>query len=98
MQLLTEVDVQLACDRLLEIDECVMYSGYLNSTGCLVAEATKLSISNHDKLTIMVLPISTRNDSLVLATLIGSNITEIVGKAKKLLASRAARLPMIVTN
>ena len=88
MQLLTEVDIQLACDRLLETDERIMYSSYLNGSGSIVGEAMKESITSYDELTIIVLPISPRKDSLVLAIMIGSDLAEIVTKTKTILASR----------
>ncbi len=91
-----EADAQSMCERLLNLDDTIMYSGYLNASGSMVGEATKNSISAHERLTIMVLPIHPSNSSVVIATAIGSNITAVVEKTKAVLASRSPT-PLLFT-
>ena len=85
MQALDEVDVQSSCRRLLDLDEGIFYSSFLDSFGSIVGEAMKDSIAVHDKLSIMILPVKSRNGSLVLATTTGSNLVAIIEKTKNVL-------------
>jgi len=87
MQRLIESEAQSTCDRLLDMDERLMYTGYLNSSGSTMAEAMRNSVSNYDRLTVMVLPLSSRRDSLVLASIVGSDLISIVENVKKFLHS-----------
>jgi hypothetical protein len=85
MQTLVAPDAQTTCDELLNLDGKIMYSGFLDESGSMVGEATKDSISSYDRLTVMVLPINSSKSSLVLAAVSGSDLTNIVERAKKLL-------------
>ena len=91
MQILKKSDPQSTCENLLDLDAKIMYSSYMDVSGSIVGEAMKNSIAIHDRLTVMVLPISPGKESIVLATETNSDLTEIVEKTKGLLASRAAR-------
>ena len=84
MQIVSEVNPQSICEKLLTLDSKILYSSYLNSAGRRVGEATKSLIGLYDELTVMVLPFHPGKDALVLAAPIGSDITEIVTKAKSL--------------
>jgi len=91
MQVLKKADPQSTCESLLGLDSKIMYSSYLDVSGSIMGEAMKKSIVIHDRLTVMVLPISPGKESIVLATETDSDLTEIVGKTKGILASRTAR-------
>jgi len=85
-----ESDAQSTCERLLDMDKRLMYSGYLDSTGSTLAEAMRDSVSNYDRLTVMVLPLDSKKHTLVLASVVGSDLISIVENAKKLLDSRSS--------
>jgi hypothetical protein len=91
MQVLKKIDPQSTCESVLGLDAKIMYSSYLDVSGSIMGEAMKNSIVAHDRLTVMVLPISPSKESIVLAAETDSNLTEIVEKTKRLLASRVAR-------
>ncbi len=84
MQIVREVNPQSICEKLLTLDSKILYSSYLDSEGQRVGEATSRLIGLYDKLTIMTLAVSSGKGALVLAAPIGSNLTEIVTKAKSL--------------
>jgi hypothetical protein len=83
LRVITEVHPQSICDRLLTLDSKILYSSYLDSGGHRACEATKSLIENYDELTVMVLPVLPGKDALVLATPIGSDLADIVSKARK---------------
>ncbi len=87
MQVMMITDPQTVCEKLLDLDDCIMYSSVLNASGSIVGEAMKESISNHSRLTIMLLPVPFSNKSVVLATAIGSDMVAIVEKTKVLCTS-----------
>jgi len=87
MQLTMKTDPQTVCEKLLDVDESIMYSSVLNASGSIAGEAMKQSICNHSNLTIMLLPLPFSNKSVVLATVIGSDIAAIVEKTNGLCAS-----------
>jgi len=87
MQVMNETDPQNVCEKLLNLDDHIMYSSLLNTSGSIVGEAMKQSISNYDRLTIMVLPISFSKNSVVLAAVVGSDVKAIVEKTKGVLTS-----------
>ena len=89
MQTVTELSPQGICERLLELDSNLLYSSYLDSEGRRVGEATKDLIKMYEALTILLLPLRRELGSLVLATPIGSDLTEIVTKAKKIFDSES---------
>jgi hypothetical protein len=84
MQLVRQLDPQSICEKLLTLDSKILYSSYLDSAGSIVGEATKSLIGFYDELTVMVLPLHPGKGALVLAAPIGSDLTEIVTKAKSL--------------
>jgi len=84
MQTLDEANAYTECKRLLDLDDGIFYSSFLDTSDSIVGEAIKESIAAHDNLSIMILPIRSRNSSLVLATSPGSNLTAIVEKAKRI--------------
>jgi len=84
MQIVREVNPQSICEKLLTLDSKILYSSYLDSEGQRVGEATKSLIGLCDKLTIMVLPLHPGKRAFVLAAPIGSDLTDIVTKAKSL--------------
>jgi hypothetical protein len=84
MQVMMKTDPQTVCERLLNVDDDIIYSSVLNASGSIVGEAIKESISSHSRLTIMLLPVPFSNKSVVLATAIGSDIIAIVEKTKVL--------------
>jgi hypothetical protein len=86
MSMEKEVDAQSMCERLLEMDHRVMYSSFLDARGSIIGEATRNTISNCNFLTIMYVPIGPGKDSLVLATLVGSELSPILQKARRILA------------
>ena len=81
-----ELDPQSVCEKLLDLEPEVLYSSYLNSTGSRIAEATRSSITNFERLTITVLPLHPGKESLVLATPTDSDLHEIVARAKMILS------------
>ncbi len=83
-------DPQSTCESLLDLDAKIMYSSYLDVSGSIMGEAMKNSIVIHNRLAVMVLPVSPGKESIVLATEIDSDLTGIVEKTKGLLASRVA--------
>ena len=95
MQVLSKNDPQSTCESLLDLDAKIMYSSYLDVSGSILGEAIKNSIVVHNRLTVMVLPVSPGKESIVLATEIGSDLTRIVEKTKGLLASRGGRSRVI---
>jgi len=84
MQIVREADPQSICDKLLTLDSEILYSSYLDSEGRRLGEAVKRLIGLYDELTVMVLPLHPGKDSLVLASPIGSDLTDITAKAKGL--------------
>jgi hypothetical protein len=83
----TVMDPQSICDKLLSQDLRIMYSSFFNSEGSRVGEATRDLIGLREILTIMVLPLRPGKDErLVLAAPFGSDMIEIVAKAKSLLS------------
>ena len=84
LQIVREFDPQSTCEKLLTLDSKVLYSSYLDSAGSVLGEATKNLIGFYDELTIMSLPVHPGRGALVLAVPIGSDLTEIVTKAKAL--------------
>jgi len=85
VQIEREVAPQSICEKLLTLDSKILYSSYLDSAGSRVGEATKSLIGFYDQLTVMVLPLRPGKGALVLAAPIGSDMIEIVTKAKSLL-------------
>jgi len=73
------------CERILALEPEVLYSSYLSASGSRVAEATRNSITNFEKLTVMVLPLHPNKESLVLATPTRSDLNGIVARAKRIL-------------
>jgi hypothetical protein len=86
MQVLRKVNPQSTCESILDLDHEIVYSSYVDVSGSIVGEATKVSIASYNRLAIMVIPIPS-GDSLILATVVGSNIAKIVEKARRLLIS-----------
>ena len=84
VQIVRELDPQSMCEKLLALDSKILYSSYLDYAGSRVGEATKSLIGFYDKLTVMVLPLRPGKGALVLAAPIGSDMIEIVMKAKSL--------------
>ena len=84
LQIVREFDPQWVCEKLLTLDSKILYSSYLDSTGTIAGEAINSLIGFYDELTVMVLPLHPDKGSLVLVTPIGSDLTEIVTKAKNL--------------
>jgi hypothetical protein len=95
MQILNKNDPQSTCESLLDLDAKIMYSSYLDVSGSILGEAIKNAIVVHNRLTVMVLPVSPGKESIVLATEIDTDLTRIVEKTKGLLASRVAASPTI---
>jgi hypothetical protein len=89
MQTVRELSPQVVCERLLELDSNLLYSSYLDSEGRRVGEATKDVIKMYKVLTVLLLPLRHELGSLVLATPVGSDLTEIVTKAKKIFDSES---------
>jgi hypothetical protein len=76
------------CQKILACDRRVMYAGYMERDGKISGEATKSSIAVFDKLSIMRLPINSPGGAaLVLAVPTGSDLAEIVAKAKQQLSA-----------
>ena len=90
MQTLDDIDAQSACEQILNLDDHILYSGFLNTQGSVIGEAIKDSISAYDRLSVMVLPAHPRNSSLILATISSSNLSAIVEKTKGFLGSRSS--------
>ncbi len=85
LQVMRELDVQSICETLLDLEPEVLYSSYLNASGSRVGEATKSSITNFERLTVMVLPINPSKESLVLAIPINSDLNGILARVKQVL-------------
>jgi hypothetical protein len=86
MQTVRELNPQQMCSRLLTVDSQILYSSYLDSEGKRLAEATNDMIELFAVLTVILLPLRGDRGSLVLAAPVGSDLREIVTKAKKILA------------
>ena len=84
MQIVREGNPQSICEKLLTLDAKILYSSYLESEGQSVGEATNSLIGFYDELTIMSLPVNPGRGALVLAVPIGSDLAEIIMKAKNL--------------
>jgi hypothetical protein len=82
LQIVREFDPQSICEKLLTLDSKILYSSYLDEAGSVLGEATKNLIGFYDELTVMMLPLHLGKGALVLAAPLGSDLTEIVTKAK----------------
>jgi hypothetical protein len=83
---MTEINGQAICERALASDSRIKYSSYISSDGSRVGESMNESIVDHDKLTVMVLPLRPSSDVLVLAASPGSNLSELITIVKLALA------------
>jgi hypothetical protein len=81
MQIEREVNHQELCEKLLTLDP-ILYSSYLDARGERLGEAIKSLIGFHNELTVMLVPLLPSKDSIVLAAPIGSDLKDIVTKAK----------------
>lgn len=82
MQVIAEVNGQAVCERVLAADSRIKYSSYISSDGSRSGEALDKTIGRHDKLTVMILPLHPSCDVMVLATPRGSDIADVLRKAK----------------
>lgn len=96
MQYLMQLDYQNVCDELLEVDKRLVYTSFLDSSGLIVAESIRGAITNYDHLTVVVLPLGSRKDSVVLASVVGSDLTSIVENMKKLFSSQLSSSPALL--
>ena len=87
LQIMREVSRQSMCEKLLTLDSKILYSSYLDSEGRRVGEASKRLIELYDELAVMVLPLHPLKDALVLAVPIGSDLIDIITKAKPFVES-----------
>jgi hypothetical protein len=83
MQLVTEINGQAVCEKVLAADSRVMYSGYFTSDGTRVGEAMRSYIVDYEKLTVMVLPHHPSTDVMVLAASPSFDLKEIISRAKE---------------
>jgi hypothetical protein len=90
-----QLDFQLACEKLLETDKRLMYSGCLDGSGSIIAESIREAITNYEHLTVVVLPINARRNSLVLASVVGSDLISIVENSKKVFSPKSS-IPLIL--
>jgi hypothetical protein len=84
MQTLDEIDAHSTCKQILGLDDGIYYSSLVDSAGSIVSEAIRDSIVTNDRLSIMILPLKSTNESVVVATSIYSNLAAIVEKTKSL--------------
>jgi hypothetical protein len=91
-QLLNYPLLQATCERLLSADTRLMYSGYLDDSGEIIAEATRDSISNYERLKVMLLPMNFSKGSIVIAVPPGSDVCSIVETTKKILQTPCGQI------
>jgi hypothetical protein len=84
METVRELNPQLTCDRILTLDPRILYSSCLDLEGRRIGEAIEDAIDLYGELTVVLLPLDRNGGSLVLAVPIGSDLREIVTKAKKI--------------
>jgi hypothetical protein len=83
VRLVTEINGQAVCEKVLAADSRIMYSGYITTDGSRVGEAMTKRIVDNEKLTVMVLPLHPSSDFMVLAASPSSDLKEIISRAKK---------------
>ncbi|MFI5421986.1 MAG: hypothetical protein ACHQ1H_13560 [Nitrososphaerales archaeon] len=82
MQVIAEINGQAVCERVLAADTRIKYSSYISADGTRLGEALNKKLGRQDRLTIMVLPLHASCDVMVLAAPSGSDIEDIIKKAK----------------
>ena len=82
MQIMAEANGQAICERVLAADSEIKYSSYVSADGNRLGEAIKESIVDHERLTVMVLPLGQSCDVLVLAASPGCNLSKVLSNAK----------------
>jgi len=82
MQILAEDNGQAICERVLAADSEIKYSSYVSADGYRLGEAIDESIIDYEKLTLMVLPLGSSCDVLVLAVSPGCNLSKALSRAK----------------
>jgi hypothetical protein len=82
MQVVAEINGQEVCELVLAADTRIKYSSYISADGTRLGESLNKTLGQNERLTIMVLPLHASCDVMILAAPPGSDIEDIIQKAK----------------